>query len=106
MYKAKAEIRHWDELRNREPLQHCILLHCFVTSHLCLVTYAISFSLRWDVETWPCQGQGLQLEKELEDESCEDFVNAQDFGSLPKLSVGLPAEALAVSSGQSQVYQL
>lgn len=85
----------------------CNTAFCFTAlSHLSLVTHAISLGLRWDVETCPCQGQSLQLEKELEDKSHEDCVNAQNLGSFPILSVGLPTAAVAFASGRSQVYQL
>lgn len=33
----------------------------------------LCLGLGWDVETCPWQGEGLQLEKELKSESCDDY---------------------------------
>lgn len=84
----KDEIRSWED---QESLQHSAFGFTSL-SRLSFVTHTVSL--------------GLQLEKELEGQSHEDLIDVQDLGSFPELSVGLPAAAVAVFSGQTQVHQL
>lgn len=51
----------------------------------------LCLGLGWDVETCPWQGEGLQLEKELKSESCDDYQST-GFRQLPQALMDCPPQ--------------